>query len=90
MRRGIFCRSLLQQDHAARFFLTHDYTDFQDYWSSFSTGPSRIAQGLTALPPELRSKIEQHVRARYLAGLPNGPRSFAIIVRAVRGLVPRA
>ena len=28
------------------------------------------------------------VRAGYLAGLPDGPRSFAIIVRAVRGVVP--
>jgi SAM-dependent methyltransferase len=68
--------------------LSFDYTDFQDYWSSFSTGPSRIAQGLTALPLELQSEIEQHVRAGYLAGLPDGPRSFAVIVRAVRGVVP--
>jgi SAM-dependent methyltransferase len=68
--------------------LSFDYTDFQDYWSSFSTGPSRIAQGLTALPFEVRGKIEQHVRAGYLVGLPDGPRSFAVIVRAVRGFVP--
>jgi SAM-dependent methyltransferase len=70
--------------------LSFDYADFEDYWSSFSTGPSRIAQGLMALRPELRHQIEQHVRGGYLAGLPDGPRSFAIIVRAVRGLVPRA
>jgi SAM-dependent methyltransferase len=68
--------------------LSFDYTDFQDYWSSFSTGPSRIAQGLTALPTELLGKIEEHVRAGYLVGLPDGPRSFAIIVRAARGIVP--
>ncbi len=69
--------------------LSFDYTDFRDYWSCFSTGPSRIAQGLMALATEVRGKIEQHVRAGFLAGLPDGPRSFAIIVRAVRGLVPR-
>ena len=69
--------------------LSFDYTDFQDYWSSFSTGPPRIAQGLMALPPELRSEIEKHVRAGYLAGLPDGSRSFAVIVRAVRGIVPQ-
>lgn len=68
--------------------LSFDYANFEDYWSSFSTGPSRIAQRLTALPSELRGEIEQHVRAGYLAGLPDGPRSFAIIVRAVRGPVP--
>jgi hypothetical protein len=68
--------------------LSFDYTDFQDYWTSFSTGPSRIGQRVNALPPELRSAIERHVRAGYLAGLTDGPRSFAVIVRAVRGIVP--
>jgi SAM-dependent methyltransferase len=68
--------------------LSFDYASFQDYWSSFSAGPTRIAQRLTALPSDLRSEIEQHVRAGYLAGLPDGPRSFAAVVRAVRGTVP--
>lgn len=68
--------------------LSFDYTDFEDYWSSWSTGPTRIAQRLMAVPSDLRSDIEQHVRAGYLAGLPDGPRSFAAIVRAVRGTVP--
>jgi SAM-dependent methyltransferase len=68
--------------------LSFDYTSFEDYWSSFSTGPTRIAQHLTTLPSGLRSEIEQHVRAGYLAGLPDGPRSFAAVVRAVRGTVP--
>lgn len=68
--------------------LSFDYSDFEDYWSSFSTGPTRVAQRLTALPSGLRSEIEQHVRAGYLAGLSDGPRSFAGIVRAVRGTVP--
>ena len=65
-----------------------DYSSFGDYWSSFSTCPTRIGQRLTALPAELRAEIEKHVRAGYLVGLPDGPRSFAAIVRAVRGNVP--
>ena len=40
-----------------------------------------IAQRLIALPTELRGEIERHVRASYLAGSTDGPRSFAIIVR---------
>ena len=68
--------------------LSFDYTHFEDYWSSFSTGPTRIAQRLTALPSDMRSEIEQHVRAGYLAGLPDGSRSFTVVVRAVRGRVP--
>lgn len=69
--------------------LSFDYAGFEDYWSSFSTGPTRIAQRLAALPSDLRNEIGQHVRAGYLAGLPDGPRSFAVVVRAVRGTVPR-
>lgn len=70
--------------------LSFDYTDFQDYWSSWSTGPTRIAQRLAELASEPRSAVEQHVRAGYLAELPDGPRSFAAIVRAVRGTVPHS
>lgn len=72
----------------APIVLSFDYTGFEDYWSGFSTGPTRVAQRLTALPSDQRGEIRQHVRAGYLAGLPDGPRSFAGIVRAVRGTVP--
>ena len=69
--------------------LSFDYADFQDYWTSFSAGPTRIAQRLIGVPSGVRSEIERHVRDGYLAGLPDGPRSFAVIVRAVRGTVSR-
>jgi hypothetical protein len=68
--------------------ISFDYDSFADYWSSFSTGPSRIGQRVAGLPAATRSELERHVRAGYLAGMPDGPRSFAIIVRAVRGTVP--
>src|SRR3984893_8842557 len=68
--------------------LSFDYASFEDYWSSFSTGPSRIGQLVKTLAAKTHAEIQQHVRAGYLAGLPDGPRSFAIIVRAVRGTVP--
>jgi len=68
--------------------LSFDYSSFDDYWSSWSTGPSRIGQRIASLPAEIRGEIERHVRSGYLAGLPDGPRSFAIIARAVRGIVP--
>jgi len=68
--------------------LSFDYSSFDDYWSSWSTGPSRIGQRIASLPAEIRGEIERHVRSGYLAGLPDGPRSFAIVARAVRGIVP--
>ena len=69
--------------------LSFDYADFEDYWSSFAEGPTRIAQRLGALSADVRNEIERHVRAGFLADLPDGPRSFAAIVRAVRGTVPQ-
>jgi SAM-dependent methyltransferase len=69
--------------------ISFDYASFEDYWSSFSTGPGPLGQRIEASPAELRVEVERCVRARYLAGLPDGPRSFAIIVRAVRGIVPQ-
>ncbi len=69
--------------------LSFEYAGFEDYWSSWSIGPTRIAQHLMALPTSQRDEIRHHVRAGYLAGLPDGPRSFAAVVRAVRGTVPR-
>jgi hypothetical protein len=40
---------------------------------------------MKALAEKPRAEIERHVRVGYLAGMPDGPRSFAVIVRAVRG-----
>ena len=68
--------------------LSFDYASFEDYWTGFSSSPTRIAQRPSALPAALRTEIEEHVRAGYLSGPPDGPRSFAIIVGAVRGTVP--
>jgi hypothetical protein len=68
--------------------ISFDYTSFEDYWSSFSTGPGPLGLRVEGLPAELRAAVQQHVRAGYLAGMPDGPRSFAAIVRAVRGIVP--
>jgi SAM-dependent methyltransferase len=68
--------------------ISFDYISFADYWSNFTTGQGRLGARLKALPGDLRDNIQRHVRTGYLGGLPDGPRSFAIIVRAARGIVP--
>jgi SAM-dependent methyltransferase len=68
--------------------MSFDYQSFEDYWTSLATGPTGMAQRLQMLPSEIRDEICRHVRSGYLAGMPDGPRSFAGIIRAVRGLVP--
>ena len=68
--------------------ISFDYISFADYWSNFTTGQGRVGSRLKELSDDRRDDIQRHVRAGYLGGLSDGPRSFAIIVRAVRGLVP--
>ena len=70
--------------------LSFDYTDFEDYWSKLlDRSDTDCPTSDRPCPPDLRSEIEDHVRAGYLAGLPDGSRSFAVVLRAVRGTVPR-
>jgi len=68
--------------------VSFDYESFDDYWTSQATGPTRTAQRLQAMPVDRRDEIQHHVRLAYLYGAPDGPRSYAHIIRAVRGIVP--
>lgn len=63
-----------------------DFESFQDFWTAAISGHSEFLAGL---PETDQRKIESSVRAAYLAGLPDGPRSFASSAWAVRGLVGR-
>lgn len=65
-----------------------EYKSFADYWATFANGPGNVTAVLIALPGEAHGLIEQHVRSGYLVGLPDGPRSFPMMFRAVRGVVP--
>jgi SAM-dependent methyltransferase len=65
-----------------------EYPSFADYWATFTAGQGRLSTLLKQLSGGLRSKIERHVRGGYLAGSPDGPRTFPMVIRAVRGVVP--
>ena len=65
-----------------------EYPSFDDYWATFANGPGSVTGILTALSDDARGLIEQHVRTGYLVGLPDGPRSFPMMFRVVRGVVP--
>ncbi|MEH7866448.1 hypothetical protein [Rhizobium laguerreae] len=65
-----------------------EYASFADYWATFADGPGSITSILMALSDDARDLIEQYVRPGYLVGLPDGPRSFPMMFRVVRGLVP--
>ena len=65
-----------------------EYPSFADYWATFTGGQGILSGKLMALSDDVRGVIEQHARAGYLVGLPDGPRSFPMMFRVVRGVVP--
>jgi hypothetical protein len=65
-----------------------EYPSFADYWGTFTGGIAIISSRLMELPDAVHREIEKHVRAGYLLGWPDGPRSFPMMFRAVRGKVP--
>jgi SAM-dependent methyltransferase len=66
--------------------IAFDYASFEDYWSTFMSGQGRIGARIKAMDETLRAEISDHVRAAYLGGMGDGPRSFVAVARAVRGV----
>lgn len=63
------------------------YPSFADYWATFVTGQGRVFSRLMQLSESSRDEIKGHVRAGYLAGAADGPRTNPMVIRAVRGVV---
>lgn len=66
-----------------------EFTSFDDYWAPFTTGEGPPGQLLAGLAEPARATLQDHVRHAYLAGQPDGPRSFAAVAWACRGTVPK-
>jgi hypothetical protein len=65
-----------------------DYASFDDYWATFLSGQGRSGSYVMSLDGAAREELRAHVRAAYLAGMADGPRSLSVVIRAVRGRVP--
>jgi SAM-dependent methyltransferase len=64
-----------------------EYASFSDYWATFTSRQGRFGNVFAALSDSVRDALEHHVRNGYLVGLPDGPRSFPMMFRVVRGIV---
>ena len=67
-----------------------EHADFADYWGPLLRGEGPMGGYVVGLGDAARARLEQHVRAAYLAGAPDGPRSFAAVAWSCRGVVPRS
>jgi AcrR family transcriptional regulator len=65
-----------------------EYADFADYWEPLLGGQGPVGAYVANLPPERRQLIEERVRAAFLSGAADGPRSLTATAWAVRGVVP--
>ncbi len=65
-----------------------EYQSFDDYWAPIAAGEGPLGKYMATLDPAGRSRTDAAVRAAYEGGRADGPRSFAAVAWACRGVVP--
>jgi ubiquinone/menaquinone biosynthesis C-methylase UbiE len=66
-----------------------EFTSFEDYWAPYDGKEGPAAAYVASLSEAERSRLIDAVRAAYLDGDPDGPRSYAALAWAVKGIVPK-
>ena len=92
MQPGEMKQTFLEQGLAdvqeTELMIRMDYRNFDDYWAPISAGEGPLGKFMMSLDAIERERTEAAVRDAYQAGRPDGPRSFANVAWAVRGVVP--
>jgi SAM-dependent methyltransferase len=65
-----------------------EFTSFADYWAPFLGQDGPGAEYVRTLSAMDRARLERAVRAAYCDGEPDGPRSYAALAWAVKGVKP--
>jgi SAM-dependent methyltransferase len=84
---GLWRRAGLTDIECRSITIRMDYTGFDDYWEPLLGGQGPVGAYVQGLTPHERDRIEERVRAAYLSGTPDGPRSMTATAWAVRGVV---
>jgi len=66
-----------------------EFSCFDDYWRPFTRGEGPPGQLVASLSESTRATLQEHMRRAYIANRPDGPRSFACVAWACRGIVPQ-
>lgn len=92
MQPGEMKRTFIEQGlsdvQETELMVRMDYRNFDDFWAPISAGEGPLGKYVLALDAGERSRVGAAVRDAYEAGRPDGPRSFANVAWAVRGVVP--
>jgi SAM-dependent methyltransferase len=65
-----------------------EFPSFADFWTSLDGKDGPYAEYLATLSAKKKAKLRDAVKAAYLDGDPDGPRSYAATAWAVKGKVP--
>lgn len=65
-----------------------EYSSFADYWAPYTGNDGPGADYVRTLSGDERTRLEAAVRSAYCDGEPDGPRSYAALAWAVKGIVP--
>ena len=87
MKRA-FIAGGLREVAETQLLVRMDYAGFDDLWAPIAAGEGPIGKFVDALGPAERQRATAEVRDAYCSGRPDGPRSFANIAWACRGIVP--
>jgi ubiquinone/menaquinone biosynthesis C-methylase UbiE len=64
-----------------------DFASWDDYWQPLLAGQGPVGAYVAGLDPDLRNRVAEAVRAAYLSGDADGPRSLAATSWVVTGIV---
>jgi SAM-dependent methyltransferase len=84
-----WCAAGLEDVRARQIMTRMNFSSFDDFWSPYSGGQGGAAAYVASLREDQRDQLQESLRAAYLDGDPDGPRSYAAIAWAVKGAVPR-
>jgi len=84
---ALFARAGIENVETASLIVRMDYASFADYWEPLLGGQGPVGSYAAALAPDMRAEVETAVRAAYLSGAPDGPRSLIAAAWAVRAEV---
>lgn len=65
-----------------------EFRSFSDYWTPFTGKEGPSAEYFASLDPAQKERLQETVRAAYLDGEADGPRSYVAVAWAVAGRVP--
>jgi ubiquinone/menaquinone biosynthesis C-methylase UbiE len=91
MRPGEMKRAFVERGLAdvteTELMIRMDYRDFDDFWAPIAAGEGPLGKYVATLDAAERARVDAAVRDAYEAGRPDGPRSFASVAWACRGIV---